>query len=202
MLRDLPRFDDLRVLLGRALLAQNKNAEAEREFKAVLDEKLPTARSLAWANVGLAEAASRANQNEAAQRFADAAIVVDADYGASLAARNLRNKIGYSSAGDQSVKDFFAAFDRAATANRKADVDSLALAGEVSKFVGGVAGSTEQWQTQVRQIDRIDANTVLVEATMTVKLLNKEPETGMAVFRLAKSGNTWKLSAVEMFEVR
>ena len=202
LLRDNPRFDDLRILLGRSLLAQNKNAEAEKEFRAVLDEKLPTSRSLAWANVGLAESASRSNQNAAALKFAEAAILADAEYGASLAARNLRNKLGASSTADPTVKGFFTDFDKAASSNRKADIDALVMPGEVTKFASGVSGSTEQWQTQIRQIDRIDANTVLVEANMTVKLLNKEAEMGIAVYRLSKSANGWKLSAVEMFEVR
>jgi len=202
LLRDLPRFDDLRILLARSLLAQNKTAEAEREFRAVLDEKLATPRSLAWANVGLAETAARSNQNDAALKFAEAAIMADAEYGASLAVRNLRNRLGFSSAGDPSVKQFFVDFDKAASANRKADVDALVMPGEVARFAGGIAGSTEQWQTQVRAVDRIDANTVLVEATMNIKLLNKEPETGLAVYRLVKVGNGWKLAAVDMFEVR
>ncbi len=202
ILRDQPRFDDLRILLGRALLAQNKNVDAEKEFRAVLDEKLPTSRSLAWANVGLAESASRSNQNAAALKFAEAAILADAEYGASLAARNLRNKLGASSPADPAVKAFFTDFDKAASSNRKADIDALVMPGDVTKFASGVSGSTEQWQTQIRQIDRIDANTLLVEANMTVKLLNKDTETGIAVYRLAKSGNGWKLSAVEMFEVR
>jgi len=202
LLRDLPRFDDLRILLGRALLAQNKTAEAEKEFRAVLDEKLPTARSLAWANVGLAELAAKSNQNDAALKFAEAAIISDAEYGASLAARNLRNKIDPASSVDASVKTFFADFDRAATANKKADVNALVLPGEVTRFVAGVAGSTQQWQTQVTRVDRIDANTVLVEANMNVKLLNREAETGMAVYRLAKVGGGWRLMAVDVFEVR
>ena len=202
LLRDVPRFDDLRILLARSMLAQNKNADSEREFKAVIDEKLPTSRSLAWANVGLAETASRAGQNDAVLRFANMAIAADAEYGASLAARNVRSKLNLPLTTDASVTEYFAAFDKAASSNRKADVDALVLPGEVTKFSGGVAGSTEQWQTQVRQIDRIDANTVLVEANMVIKLLNKETETGIAVYRLTKVGNAWKLSAVEMFEVR
>ena len=150
-LRDRPRFDDVRIFLARALLAQNKTAEAEREFIAVLAEQLPTARSIAWANVGLAEIASRSGQTSSALKFAEAVIVNDADYGASLAARNLRNKLGGASSWPtQSVKTFFADFDKAATANRKADVDALVMPGEVTKFAGGVAGSTEQWQTQIR----------------------------------------------------
>ena len=202
LMRDYPRFDDLRVILGRSLLAQNKNTEAEKEFKAVLDEKLPTARSLAWANVGLAEAASKAGQNEAAIKYAETAIATDAEYGASFAARNIRSKLSAASAVDPAIKAFFTDFDKAAAANRKADVESLAMPGEVTRFVNGLSGSTEQWQTVVRQVDRIDANTVLVEANMSIKLLNKELETGVAVFRLTKAGNGWKLSAVDMFEVR
>lgn len=202
LLRDLPRLDDLRVLLGRTLLAEGKTAEAEKEFKAVLDEKLPTARSLAWANVGLAEVAAKSNQNETAIKYAETAIATDAEYGASFAARNLRNKLGVASAADASVKAFFADFDKAAASNRKAETEALAMPGEVTRFIGGISGSTEQWQTQVRQIDRIDANTVLVETNMTIKLLNKEIETGIAVYRLSKSGSGWKLSAVDMFEVR
>ncbi|MEO7658873.1 MAG: hypothetical protein ABIV48_04600, partial [Pyrinomonadaceae bacterium] len=202
MLRDLPRFDDLRVLLGRSLLSQNRTSEAEKEFRIVLDEKLPTSRSLAWANVGLGEIASKSNQNAATLKFAEAAIVADAEYGASYAARILRNKLGLMPASDASVKAFFADFDEAASSNRKADVDALTMRGDVTRFAGGVSGSTEQWQTQIRQIDRIDANTVLVEANMTVKLLNKDVETGIAVYRLTKTTGGWKLSSVDMFEVR
>ena len=62
VLRDYPRFDDVRILLARALLGANQTADAGREFQAVLDEKLPTARSLAWANVGLADIASKSGQ--------------------------------------------------------------------------------------------------------------------------------------------
>ncbi len=202
LLRDNPHLDDLRIILARALLAQNKNTEAEREFRAVLDEKLPSARSLAWANVGLAEVAGRSNQRDAAIRFIDAALAADAEYGASLAARNLRNKLGGGSVADPEVKAFFASFDKAASSNRKADVDALVVPGEVTRFAGGVSGSTESWQTTVKHVDRIDANTVLVEADMAIKLLNKEQETGLAVYRLVRVGSSWKLTGVEMFEVR
>lgn len=202
LVRDYPRFDDLRIILARTLLAQGKYAEAEREFKAVLDEKLPTARSVAWANVGLAEAAAKVGQNEAAVRYAESAISIDAEYGASFAARNIRSRLATSVPNDPAIKSFFADFDKAAAANRKADLEVLAVPGEVTKFVNGIAGSTEQWQTTIRQIDRVDSNTVLVETTLSIKLLNKEIETGIAVFRLAKVGNAWKLSSVDMFEVR
>lgn len=202
LLSDLPRCDELRILFARSLLAQNKNADAEKEFRAVLDEKLPTARSLAWANVGLGEIAGRSNQKDSALKYAEAAIIADADYGASLAARALRNKLGGSSAGDVAAKTFFSDFDKAASGKRKADLEAMTIPGEVTKFVSGAAGAAETWQTQIVQIDRLDANTILVEANMTVKLLGSNQSSGTAVYRLVKVGNAWKLMSVDMFEVR
>ncbi len=202
VLRDLPRYDEVRILLGRSLLAEGRPGEAEKEFRAVLDEKLPSVKSSAWANEGLAEAAAKGGHNDQALSFSTKAIAEDADYGASLAARAIRNKLGSPTAVDSRIKAFFADFDRAAESKRKADVDALILPGEVTKFGGGIAGSAEMWQTQVRQVDRIDSNTVLVEANLSIKLLNRDPESGTAVFRLTKSGSGWKLSGVDLFEVK
>ena len=104
VLRDLPRFDDVRVLLGRSLLALGRNAEAEKEFRAVLDEKLPTSRGLAWGNVGLADIASKAGHNDQARTFIEAAIFAEGEYGASYAARTLRSKLGLAATGDPTIK--------------------------------------------------------------------------------------------------
>lgn len=202
VLTSLPRFDEVRILLARSLLALGKTADAEREFRNVLNEKLPSSRGLAWANVGLAQVAARSNQNDQALKFAEAAILADAEYGASLAARNLRNKIGGASEIDPVAKAYLADFSKAAVSNRKAEVDALVVPGEVSKFAGGLSGSTEQWQATVRQVDRLDANNILVEADVSLKLLTQEPASGMAVFHLSKVGSGWKLSSVDMFEVR
>lgn len=202
VLRELPRFDDVRVLLARSLLGQGKNADAEKEFQAVLDEKLPSSRSLAWANVGLGEIAAKNGQGAQAVKFAGEAIQADAEYGASLAARALRKKYNTGAAVDESVKAFFLQFDRSAISNRKAELDAMAVSGESAKFVSGISGQTVEWKTDVLFVDKIDANTVLVETALAIKLLNREPETGTAVFRLTKIGNNWRLSSVDIFEVR
>ncbi len=201
VLQATPRFDDVRILLARTLLTQGKTADAEREFRAVLDEKLPTSRSLAWANEGLGEVALKNNQTAQAAKFFEQAIKADAEYGATLAARNGRNKANGSTPIDESIKAFFAEFDKAAVSGRKADIDALIVPGEIPKFSGGIAGA-QQWQTKILQIDKLDANNVLVETNLAIKLLNKDVETGTAVFRLAKVGNNWKLSGVDIFEVR
>ena len=201
-LREYPNLDDVRILYGRSLLAQNRNAEAEREFRAALDEKLPTPRTLAWANLGLAETSYRANQSAQALKFAEEAIRADSEYGASLAARALRNKINTSSPVPDDVRAFFTNFDRAAISNRKAEVDALVVPGEVSRFVSGISGQATQWKTTPTRVDRLDANTLLVETQTAVQLLTRQPESGMAVYRLAKTPAGWKLLNVDIFEVR
>ena len=202
VLKDQPRFDDVRVLLGRSLLAQGKNADAEREFKAVLDEKLLSPRSFAWSNVGLADIAAKNGQSAQAAKFAGDAIAADAEYGASLAARAIRNRLNVPSDADESIKTFFAAFDKAAVSNRKAELDAMAVPGEVSKFVSGLSGQTVEWKTSVVHIDQIDANNAWVEASLAVRLLNRDAENGTAVYRLTRIGGGWKLSSVDIFEVR
>lgn len=201
VLQSVPRFDDVRILLGRALLAQGKVTDAEREFRTVLDEKLPTARSLAWANEGLGEVVLKTGQNAQAAKFFEETIKADAEYGATLAARAGRNKASVTTAIDESIKSFFAQFDKAAISGSKAELDALIVAGEIPRFAGGVAGA-QIWQTKILQVDKTDTNNALVEVNLSIQLLNKNAESGTAVFRLAKVGNNWKLSGVEIFEVR
>jgi len=202
ILQTMPRFDEARVYLGRSLLAQSKVAAAEKEFRAVLDEKLPTARSLAWSNVGLGELSLKNGQSANAIKYFDEAVKADAEYGATLAARQGRTKLNSAAVIEESIKNFFAQFDKAAVSNRKAEIENLLLSGEVSKFAAGITGQTEQWQTKILHVDKIDNNNVLIESGLSIKLLNREPESGIAVFRLSRTGNSWKLSGVEMFEVR
>lgn len=202
VLRDVPRFDEVRVLLGRSLLALGRTSEAEREFKAILDEKLPSPRSIAWANVGLGDIASRNGQNAAAVKFADDAIQADAEYGASLAARAIRSKVNVGTRSDEQINAFFAQFDRSAAGNKKAELQAMIIPGEVGKFASGIAGQTEQWKTQVMAVDNLDANTALVETQLSIKLLNREVESGTAVYRLTRLPSGWKLSSVDIFEVR
>ncbi len=196
-----PGFDEARVWLARAYLAQNKITDAEREFSGVLTGTLPTSQSIAWANVGLGEIASRLGNKDQALKYFTEAIMSEADYGASLAARIGRKKIVAFEPTDETVKTFFTNFDKAAVSGRKIDLDSLIVSGDLTRFSGGVAGA-QIWQTKVLFADLVDTNTILAEVELNIRLLNREVESGFAVFRLTKSGNAWKLSKVEMFEVR
>ncbi len=201
VLQNAPRFDDVRTWLGRVLAAQGKIADAEKEFRTVLEEKLPTARSLAWANVGLGEIALKNNQNSNAVKFFDDAVRADAEYGATLAARQGRIKANASAATDESIKNFFIQFDKAAISGSKTNLDAMIISGEIPRFSGGIAGAQE-WQTKVLQIDKTDSNNAFVETNLNIKLLNKNAESGTAVFRLTRVSGNWKLTGVEIFEVR
>jgi Tfp pilus assembly protein PilF len=202
VLKVYPIFDDARILLARAQLAQNKTSAAKTNFEEVLKLTLPSAQSIAWANVGLGEIAQKAGKNSEAREFYTQAIKTDSDLGATLTARRGRLKTGTSTENqDPAVKAFFEAFDKAVAANNKSEIDSLILNGEIARFASSVAGQAQAWQTDILHIDKIDDNNMLIEVNMSVKLLNRENETGLAVYRLSRGGNGWKLSDVEIFEV-
>lgn len=202
VLQSYPRFDEARIVLARSLAAQNKTADAEKEFRAVLDEKLPTARSLAWANVGLGEIAAKANQTTAALDYFSQAIIADAEYGATYAARAGRAKIQTAPTIDDSVRAYFSQFDKAAVSGRRTDLDNLVAPGEITKFVSGIGGQAQLWETRLIQVDKIDDNTVLAQVDLRIRLLNRNEESGTAIYQLTRSGNVWKMSGVEIFEVR
>ena len=201
VLKMYSRFDDAKVLLGRSLSEQSKLVEAKKIFNEVIEGKLPSPQSMARANLGLGQIALKEGRNSAASDFFTKAIKIDAELGASLTSRRERNKIGSPSSIDPSVTSFFGNFDRAVESNRKAAVDALVLAGEVSRFASGVAGQAQKWKSEVLRVERIDATSILVEVNMSVQLLNRQNENGLAVFRLTKVNGGWKLSSVEIFEI-
>lgn len=197
-----PDFDDAKILLARSLLSQNKITEAQRIYQQVLDAKLPAARNLAWANVGLGEIAQKTGQNAQAIQYFEQVIKDNAEYGAALAARIGRNKINKSETVNSDINAFFEKFDKFVVANDKSQIDGLIANGEISKFAGSVAGQAQEWATKITHIDFINDKTALIEANLNIRLLNRENESGLAVFRLTKIGSDWKLSGVDIFEVR
>jgi tetratricopeptide (TPR) repeat protein len=197
-----PRLAELRVWLGRALLAQNRDAEADKEFRAALDEKLPSAWVQAWASNGLGDVAARRNQAaEAVKRYTDA-VRADAEYAATLAARNARVKADAGATVDESAKAFVAQLDAAIKTGRKQDIEALLVPGELADFAKGlVGGQPEIWQTRVLRTETTDAGHVVADVYLDTKLLGKA-QSGTAVYTLARTGGGWKLERVELFEVR
>lgn len=201
VLKLYPNFDDAKVLLARSQLSQGKISGAEKNFQDVLNMKLPSATSIAWAKVGLGDIALKSGQKSKAKSYFDDAVETDSDLGATLSARLERGKLGLSSGVDPGIKSFFESFDKVVGANNKSGIDSNVISGEVSRFAASVAGQAQEWNTEILNVDKVDDKNVLVEANMRVKLLNRQNESGLAVYRLSKVASGWKISGVEVFEV-
>jgi tetratricopeptide (TPR) repeat protein len=205
LLGSAPRMQEARILLARAQLAQNRRDEAEKEFRASLEESLPTPATLAWANIGLGEIAlSKGQAAEAARRFNEA-VLTDAEYASTVAARAGRIKAeaaaGNAPAPDDSARKFIAQFDQAIKSGRKAEIDALIIQGELTAFAKSIVGSQpEIWQTRVLRTEPLDANRLAADVSLNVKQLGTE-QSGTAVLILARVNGAWKLSDIQFFEV-
>lgn len=196
---------EARILLARALLGQNKVDEAARLFRAALDAPLPPPAAQAWANVGLAEIALKAGQAaEAAKRYNDA-VRVDAEYGATLAARagRIRAETAANSLQvDPAIKSFVGQLDQAITSGKKAELESRIVAGELMRFISGIVGTQpEVWQTRVLRTEQLDANLMAADVALETKELGRQ-QSGTAVLILSRTGGSWKLAGIDLFEVR
>ncbi|HEX8920240.1 MAG TPA: tetratricopeptide repeat protein, partial [Pyrinomonadaceae bacterium] len=206
MLANSPRMQEARILLARSLLAQNKMDEAEKEFRASLDERLPTPFALAWGNIGLGEISLRKGQAaEAVRRFNDA-VRAEADYASTLAARTGRIKAeaaaNSAAPPEESARTFIAQLDQAIKSGRKTELEALTVPGELTTFVAGIVGSQpEVWTTRVVRTEQLDANRLAVDVQITARQLGRDAA-GTAVLILNRIGSGWKLGGIEFFEVR
>lgn len=205
LLLSAPRMQEARVLLARALVSQNKIDEAEREFRQLADERLPTAATLAWVGTGLGEISLRRGQPKEAARLFTEAVRADAEYASTLAARASRLRAegaGGAPPIDESAANFIGQLDAAIRSGRQNDIAPMVVPGELARFIRGAVGTQpEIWQTRVLRTEQLDANQIAVDVAMQTKQLGVE-HSGTAVFILARVGGAWKLNAIEFFEVR
>jgi hypothetical protein len=207
ILQVAPGLQEAHILLGRALLASNRADEAEREFRLVMDDPLPSPTALAWASVGLGEVALRkAQTGEAVRRFTEA-VRAEGEYASTLTARldRIKAEAGANTAPavDESVRAFAAQFDQAIRNGSKADIDALIMPGELPTFSRGIIGNRpEAWQTRVVRTEQLDANSIAADVALNVRELGRD-QTGTAVFILARNAaGAWKLTGIEFLEVR
>ena len=202
MLAASARLQEARIILGRTLLAETKNEEAEREFKQLLAEKLPLPASLAWANYGLGEIALRRGQGAEASRLLTEAIRADGEYASTLAARAERIRAESAPPIDQSVTAFMNQLDAALRGGKQADIAPLIVPGELGRFVQQVVGTQpEVWQTRVLRTEQLGADRIAADVSLNTKQLGAE-HSGTALFILVGVGGSLKLDAIELFEVR
>jgi tetratricopeptide (TPR) repeat protein len=204
MLTTAPRFQEAQIILARALLGQNRIEDAERLFRAALDEPLPFAGTVAWANIGLGEIAMKRNQAaDAVKRFNDA-VVASRDYPSSLAARaaRIRAEAAANSAPpiDQNASAFIAQLSQAVVSNKKAELEARIVPGELVRFINGSIG-TEAWETKVVRTEQLNANLIAADVQIRASKLGTVG-TGTAVLLLARTPSGLKLSGIDLFEVR
>jgi tetratricopeptide (TPR) repeat protein len=193
---------EARIILGRALLAENKNEDAEREFKQLLAEKLPLPTSLAWASYGLGEIALRRGQATEASRLFTEAVRADAEYASTLAARAERIRAESAPVVDPAVTAFVNQLDAAVRTGRQAEIAPLIMPGELGRFVQQVVGTQpEAWQTRVLRTEQTGPDRILADVTMNTKQLGVA-YSGTAVLVLAREGSSLRLEGIEFFEVR
>lgn len=200
-----PLMQEARIILARALLGQNRMDEAEKLFRAALDETLPNPATLAWANIGLGEIGLKKGQAaEAAKRFNDA-VRADAEYASSLAARagRIRAETAANTLPvDGAIRTFVAQLDQAITRGKKAELEPRVVSGELVRFISGVVGTQpEVWQTKVLRTEQLDANLAAADVSIDTKELGRQ-QSGTAVLLLARIGGGWKLAGIDLFEVR
>jgi tetratricopeptide (TPR) repeat protein len=204
VLAQTPNMLEARIVLARALLGQNRMDEAEKLFRAILEGNLPTANSLAWGNIGLGEVSLRKGQAaEAAKRFNEA-VRADAEYASSLTARAGRIKAETAANSlpvDPTVRAFITQLDQAITSGKKTEIEPRVVPGELVRFMNGVIGTQpELWQTRVLRTEQLDANLVAADVSLETKELGQQ-RSGTAVFILTRASGSWKLLAIELFEV-
>ena len=103
---------------------------------------------------------------------------------------------------DESVRAFVKQLDQAITSGKKVDLESRVVSGELVRFIGGIVGSQpEIWQTTVLRTEPLDSNLIAVDVSINAKELGRE-QSGTAVLILSRAGGGWKLTGVELFEVR
>jgi len=204
MLASAPRFQEAQIILARALLGQNRIEDAEKLFRAALEEPLPFAATVAWANIGLGEIAMKRNQAaEAVKRFNDA-VVASRDYPSSLAARaaRIRAEAAANNAPpvDETARAFITQLSQAVISNKKAELESRILPGELVRFINASIG-TEAWETKVVRTEQLNANLIAADVQIRASKLGTVGS-GTAVLLLARTPSGWKLSGIELFEVR
>jgi Tfp pilus assembly protein PilF len=204
MIAAAPRFQEARILLARALLGQGKLEEAETLFRTSLEEPLPFAATLAWANIGLGEISLKRGQAaEAAKRFNDA-VAASRDYPSSLAARaaRIRAETAANNAPpvDEAARTFITQFSQAVISNKKTDLDARVVSGELVRFVNASIG-TEVWETRVLRTEQLNANLIAADVYIKATKIGKTGE-GTAVMLLARTPAGLRVSGIELFEVK
>jgi TolA-binding protein len=205
LLANTPQMQEASIILGRALLGQNRIDDAEKLFRALLEQPLPSPAAIAWANIGLGEISLKKGQAAEAARHFNDAVRADAEYASALVARNGRIRAETAANTlpvDPAIRNFIGQLDQAIISGKKVELEPRVVSGELVRFINGVVGTQpEIWRTKVLRTEQWDADLFAADVSLETKELGKE-QAGTALYILSRSNGNWKLVGIDLFEVR
>jgi tetratricopeptide (TPR) repeat protein len=200
-----PNSPILQSLLGRILLATNKNDEAAKVFTETLRQEPLQLQAYAWSHLGLGQLALQGNKfTEAATHFRFAA-ASDLDQTTTLSARDglIKAEQGANAIKiPDDVKAFIKQLDDALLISSAEAVNPLVERGNLGEFVRRVTGSKPTlWTTEILRAEVWDADRVAVDVNVKVKIIGREGA-GRAVYILSRASGKLKLSEAPIFDVK
>jgi hypothetical protein len=101
---------------------------------------------------------------------------------------------------DPAVQTFLTQFSQAVVSNKKAELESRVVSGELVKFINATIG-TEAWETKVVRTEQLNADLIAADVQIRLSKLGTAGS-GTAVLLLARTPAGLKLSGIDLFEVR
>ncbi|MBI3652491.1 MAG: hypothetical protein HY231_15835 [Acidobacteria bacterium] len=201
-----PHNATIHAWLARSLAAQNKTDEATREANAALNIVPPPVSALAWAHLTLGQIALAKNQTGEALANLRRAVVEAEEAPAQYAARDAVVKAERAASSttpiDESVKTFIAQLDTLIKQPSSERLYTAISKTHLKKFVQGLTLTPPTaWATEIGRVDTIDANRVALDVKLKVTASGRE-QSGSAVFILHRTGSSWLLEDVQLFDVK
>ncbi len=193
------------ALLGRVLLAINKNDEAAKIFaEALKHEPLPL-QAYVWAQLGLGQLALQTNKFPEAMTHFRYAAAAELDQATTLAARDgaLKAEQGANAVKiPDDIKTFIKQLDDALLQGSAEAVNPFVEQGNLREFIKRVTVSKPTvWATEILRTEVLDADRVAVDVNVKLKIISREGA-GRAVYVISRAGGKLKLSEVPVFDVK
>jgi len=200
-----PDSPTIQALLGRALLAQNKQQDAANIFLAALKiEPIPIV-AYGWAHQGLGEIALQQNKPAEAVRHFRFAAAADLDAATTISARDGMLKADRAANAikiPEDIRAFFQKFDAAVLQSTADVVNPFLELGSLRNFAKLlVVRKPSVWATELLRADVWDSTRTAIDVNLKIKIENKD-YSGRALYVISRSGGKLVLSEVPVFDVK
>lgn len=200
-----PNAPTLQALLGRALLAQNKTAEAKQMFETILKTEPLPIQAYTYAHFGLGDIALQQNNFADAGAHYRAASAAELDPGTTLMAREsaLKAERGANSIKlPEDVRAFLKQFDNAIVQGTSDQVAALLELGNLKGFSQRlVLNKPTVWSSEALRSEDWDANRTAVDVILKIRIEGKD-YAGRGVYVLNRRSGKLLLSEVPIFDVK